>query len=102
MYWQTEKNIVLCFLIGNEGAEMEAKIIGNRIEKLIELEGINKKELAQNLNITTLELEKKLNGEEEFYIAQMMKIKEIFNLNLEVFTKLFFENDFKLEEFISN
>ena len=81
---------------------MEAKIIGNRIEKLIELEGINKKELAQNLNITTLELEKKLNGEEEFYIAQMMKIKEIFNLNLEVFTKLFFEKDFKLEEFISN
>ena len=81
---------------------MEAKIIGNRIEKLIELEGINKKELAQNLNITTLELEKKLNGEEEFYIAQMMKIKEIFNLNLEVFTKLFFEKDFKLEEFIIN
>ena len=81
---------------------MEAKIIGNRIEKLIELEWINKKELAQNLNITTLELEKKLNGEEEFYIAQMMKIKEIFNLNLEVFTKLFFEKDFKLEEFIIN
>lgn len=86
----------------NEGAEMEAKIIGNRIEKLMKLEGINKKELAQNLNITILELEKKLNGEEEFYIAQMMKIKEIFNLNLEVFTKLFFEKDFKLEEFIIN
>lgn len=81
---------------------MEAKIIGNRIEKLMKLEGINKKELAQNLNITILELEKKLNGEEEFYIAQMMKIKEIFNLNLEVFTKLFFEKDFKLEEFIIN
>ena len=81
---------------------MEAKIIGNRIEKLMKLEGIDKKELAKSLNITILELEKKLNGEEEFYITQIMKIKEIFNLNLEVFSQLFFEEDFKLEKFIIN
>lgn len=81
---------------------MEAKIIGNRIKKLMKLEGIDKKELAKSLNITILELEKKLNGEEEFYITQIMKIKEIFNLNLEVFSQLFFEEDFKLEKFIIN
>ena len=32
----------------------------------------------------------------------MMKIKEIFNLNLDIFAKLFFEKDFKWEEVIQN
>ena len=54
------------------------------------------------LKITLTELQKKLNGEEEFYISQMMKIKEIFNLNLDVFEKLFFEEDFNLEDILTN
>lgn len=81
---------------------MEPKIIGDRIVKLINIEGINENTLAQKLNITLIELKKKLNGEEEFYISEMMKIKELFNLNLEIFAKLFFEEDFKLEEDIVN
>ena len=77
---------------------MEPKIIGKRIKDLMNIEGINEKKLANSLNITVLELEKKLSGEEEFYITQMMKIKEIFQLNLDIFTKLFFEKDFKIED----
>ena len=81
---------------------MEPEIVGNRITELMKKQKINKKELASNLNITQLELEKKLNGEEEFYISQIMKIKEIFDLNLEVFSKLFFEEDFNLEDMLTN
>ena len=81
---------------------MESKIIGNRIKELMNIEGISEKSLAKSLNLTIVKLEKKLNGEEEFYISEMMKIKEIFNLNLEVFAKLFFEEDFELEEGIVN
>ena len=66
------------------------------------IEAVTEGKLAQNLKLTLLELEKKLNGEEEFYISEMMKIKEIFNLNLDVFAKLFFEKDFKWEEVIQN
>lgn len=79
---------------------MEAKIIGNRIKELMDMEGINFKKLAKSLNISLLELEKKLDGEEEFYISEMMKIKELFHLNLEIFTKLFFEKDFDCKEII--
>ena len=81
---------------------MEAKIIGNRIKKLMEIEGIKTEKLANILEITSSELEKKLNGKEEFYISEIMKIKELFHLNLEVFTKLFFEENVTLEEFIIN
>ncbi len=79
---------------------MEAKIVGNRIKELMNIEEIDGKELADNLKITPIELEKKLNGEEEFYLSQMMKIKELFHLNLDVFAKLFFEADFNLEEIL--
>ena len=79
---------------------MEPKVIGNRIKELMNIEAVTEGKLAQNLKLTLLELEKKLNGEEEFYISEMMKIKEIFNLNLDIFAKLFFEKDFKWEEVI--
>lgn len=79
---------------------MEPGIVGNRIKKLMEIGRINDKELANNLNITILELEKKLNGEEEFYISQMIKIKELFHLNLDVFAKLFFEEYFNVEDIL--
>ena len=81
---------------------MEPKVIGNRIKVLMNIEAVTEGKLAQNLKLTLLELEKKLNGEEEFYISEMMKIKEIFNLNLDIFAKLFFEKDFKWEEVIQN
>ncbi len=81
---------------------MESKIIGNRIKELMNIEGISEKKLAKSLNLTVVKLEKKLNGEEEFYISEMMKIKELFNLNLDVFAKLFFEKDFSWNEVIPN
>ena len=77
---------------------MEPEIVGNRIKKLMEIVRINEKELADNLNITLHELEKKLNGEEEFYLSQMMEIKELFHLKLDVFARLFFDKDFNFEE----
>ena len=81
---------------------MEPGIVGNRIKELMKIVKINKKELAEKLNITIFNLEKKLNGEEEFFISQIIKIKEIFNLNLEIFTKLFFEEDFNWEDIFNN
>ena len=81
---------------------MEPKVIGNRIKELMNIEAVSKDKLAKSLNLRLVELEKKLNGEEEFYISEMMKIKEIFQLNLDIFTKLFFEKDFKIEDAMIN
>lgn len=81
---------------------MEPGIVGNRIKELMKRAKINEKELANNLNITLFELERKLNGQEEFYLSQMMEIKELFHLNLDVFARLFFEEDFNFEEIFTN
>lgn len=59
---------------------MEPKVVGNRIKELMIIEKIDKKELADSLDLTMPELEKKLNGEEEFYISQMINIKKYFTL----------------------
>ena len=85
-----------------KGANMEAEIVGCRIQKLMEFKGIKEKELAENLKITTIELENKLKGKEEFYLSEIMQIKKIFHLNLDVFTELFFEKDFNLEKTLTN
>lgn len=77
---------------------MKPEIIGIRIRELIKIKNISEEILANNLNITLIELEKKLNGKEEFYISQMINIKELFDLNLDVFFKLFFEENFNLNE----
>ncbi len=70
---------------------MEPEIIGHRIQKLMIQKNIEKEELAKSLNITSEELKRKLEGKEEFYINQIDKIKEIFQLDVETFTKIFFE-----------
>lgn len=81
---------------------MEPEIVGCRIQKLMEVEGIKEKDLAKNLKITPIELEKKLKGKEEFYLSEIIQIKKIFHLKLDVFAKLFFEKDFNLEEILTN
>ena len=77
---------------------MEPEIVGCRIQKMMEIENIKPEQLAKKLGITKRELEKKLTGKKEFYLSEIMQIKEIFSLNLEVFTGIFFEKDFSFKE----
>jgi len=81
---------------------MEPKIVGNRIKELMKIKQIKEIDLAKELNIPMEELKKKLNGEEEFFVSQIMQIKEIFHLNLNTWAGLFFEEDFNLEEIFAN
>ena len=41
-------------------------------------------------------LNRKLNGEEEFYIDELKKIKDIFNLDTEAMDNLLFKEDCKM------
>ena len=81
---------------------MEPKIVGNRIKELMKIKQIKEIDLAKELNIPIEELKKKLNGEEEFFVSQIMQIKEIFHLNLNTWARLFFEEDFNFEEIFAN
>lgn len=72
---------------------MDAVIVGNRIKKLMEKKNITLEQLANRMGIDKNELEKKLEGKEEFFIGEMAKIKIIFELELKEFDELFFKEE---------
>lgn len=49
---------------------MEAKIVGNRIKELMNIEEIDGKELADNLKITPIELEKNSMVKKNFILVK--------------------------------
>lgn len=78
---------------------MEPEIIGNRIKKLMSLRNIKRSYLAKELKISYNALTKKLNGQREFNINEMWKIKEVLELDNRLCEDVFFnENFFILSE----
>ena len=75
---------------------MEPEIIGNRIKELMKKNKITVKELSDSMHIDIKELNEKLEGKEEFYIDEMKKIKEIFELDEKASDDLFFQEHCKI------
>lgn len=73
---------------------MNPKLIGNRLKALMTIKGIKRKDLAIELNVSYNTLTKKLNGEREFTINEMLQIKEIFNLDVDLCANIFFNPEF--------
>lgn len=69
---------------------MEPEVVGKRVEKLLEKNRIEIEEFAQKMGIGVEVLQKKLKGEEEFYLDEMIKIKDIFQLDTKSCDELFF------------
>ncbi len=69
---------------------MEPEVVGKRVEKLLEKNKIEIEEFAQKMGIGVEVLQKKLKGEEEFYLDEMIKIKVIFQLDTKSCDELFF------------
>lgn len=69
---------------------MEPEVVGKRVKKLLEKHKIEIEEFAHKMGISIETLEKKLKGEEEFYLDEMIKIKDIFQLDTKSCEKLFF------------
>ena len=69
---------------------MEPEIVGKRIMELMEKHKISIEELSVRMELNIEKLKNKLNGNEEFFLDEMIKIKEIFNLNNEKASILFF------------
>ena len=72
------------------GKNMEPKIVGKKVQELIEKSNINKEELAKKLDMSEEELNKKLKGEVEFYVSEVILITEIFDLDIKTVSKIFF------------
>lgn len=75
---------------------MDAKIIGTRIKALMTVMNIKRSYLAKALNMSYNTLTKKLNGKREFKIEEILKIKEVFNLDKDLCANIFFSEEFFL------
>lgn len=74
---------------------MEPEIVGKRVRKLLEKNKLETEEFAHKMGISVEILEKKLKGQEEFYLDEMIKIKNIFQLDTKSCDELFFEKERK-------
>ena len=76
-----------------KGAQMEPKKVGENIKKLMESHNMEPKELAKKIGISEKSLIKKLNGEIEFYVNEVVSINNIFNLDANTCLKIFFGDE---------
>lgn len=72
---------------------MEPEIVGKRVIELMKKNKISIEELSFKMGLEIKVLESKLNGEMEFYLDEMTKIKNIFQLDVKSCDELFFQKD---------
>lgn len=80
------------------GKMMEPEIVGKRIRQLMEKNEIEVEQLADKMKLNVTDLKNKLDGKEEFYIDEMMKIKTIFQLSSSDCDQLFFQEAIETEK----
>lgn len=68
--------------------------IGNRIKGILSIKNISRKELATKMQISYNTLTKKLNGKIEFGNMDMIKLKNILNLDIYTCGNIFFNKEF--------
>ena len=69
---------------------MNNEIVGKKVKSLMVFKNVKKSELAKELGITYNTLTRKLNGIEDFNINEILKMKDIFNMDIELCAKVFF------------
>ena len=79
-----------------KGGKMEQEIVGKRIKKLMEIKNITSQQLSKKMDIDINSLNKKLEGQEEFYLDEMKKIQQIFDLDIKTVDELFFKEECKI------
>lgn len=77
---------------------MNPEIIGNRLKALMAIRNIKRSYLAKELGISYNTLTKKLNGQREFDITEMWKIKEVLELDQKICADVFFNPKFLIDD----
>lgn len=72
---------------------MDNELIGNKLKALMAMRKIKRSELAKELNISYNTLTNKLSGDREFTINEILKMKEIFNMDVELCAQIFFSSE---------
>ena len=75
---------------------MNPEVIGERIKVLMTIRDVKRSYLAKKLGISYNTMTKKLNGQREFSIIEIVKIREILDIDNELSASIFFDPDFSL------
>lgn len=76
---------------------MDIILIGERIKIFMKIKNIKRTTLAKELGISYNTATKKLNGQREFTLDEILKIKEILNLDKELYSNILFNEKFIIE-----
>lgn len=77
---------------------MDPKIIGNRIKLLMISKNMTASKLSKDLGISYSTLIKKMEGNREFCNTEILKLTEIFDLDINVCANIFFNPKFDIEK----
>jgi len=75
---------------------MNPEVIGARIKILMTIKDVKRSYLAKKLGISYNTITKKLNGQREFSIIEIVKIREILDIDNELCASIFFDPNFSI------
>lgn len=67
---------------------------GKRIKALLDLKNLKRSYLAEKLDMTYNTLTKKLNGQREFTFSEILKLKDVLNIDIQTFSNIMFKENF--------
>ncbi len=76
---------------------MDTILIGERIKIFMKIKKIKRTTLAKKLGISYNTMTKKLNGQREFTLDEILKIKNILNLDKELYSNILFNEKLIIE-----
>ncbi len=74
---------------------MKPEIVGERVIQLMKINNMEEIELAKKMNLSLVALQRKLRGEEEFWLNEIELLAKIFKLSNDKCSELCFEEVFE-------
>lgn len=84
--------------LSKETYNMNSRVLGNRIKGIMIMNSVKRKDLADKLGVTYNTITRKLKGEREFSYSELLQIKQILEIDDELYTSILFDSAFILEK----
>ena len=77
---------------------MNPEEVGNRLKIIIKIIGIRRQDLAKKLGMSYSNLTRKLNGQAEFSIKEVLELQKIIGLDADLCSNIFFNTQYTIDD----
>ena len=77
---------------------MNPEEVGNRLKIIIKIIGIRRQDLAQKLGMSYSNLTRKLNGQTEFSIKEVLELQKVIGLDVDLCSDIFFNTQYTIDD----